>query len=285
MNHRTVQRLFSCLLPALVAGLSAFLPVQAQNDYAPHYRRQAYKGVVRLVGGGGLGYYGGEMRSHLLTTMSLRPNINIGISYRLTQHVSLRGELGAYRLAGSDVAGLNEHRNLSFRTDNPEFYLVGVYNLFPYTQLSAYNFYVLGGLGFTRVNPKGRMNNRYYSLPRMRTEGVAYPRYAAMIPIGFGVSRRIKYGFDLALEARFTYTTTDYLDDVSTVYPQADLNNLAAAFSDRSVEAGFPPNPSGSKRGNSSSNDGYLFLQIRFEHTLGSSRRAIRRAQLRCANP
>lgn len=279
--------MFRFLLPGLIAATSLFSSVQAQNnDYMPHYRRQAYRGVLRLVGGAGLGYYGGEFRANLMKNIALRPNINLGVSYRLTQHISLRGELGAYRLSGSDVGGINEHRNLSFRTDNPEGYVAVVYNLFPYTQLSAYNVYVLGGVGLTHINPKAKLKNRYYSLPRLRTEGVAYARNAVMIPVGMGISRRIKYGFDVALEMRFTYTMTDYLDDVSTVYPQeGSIDSFAQVFSDRSAEAGFPANPAGAKRGDSSSNDGYLFAQLRFERTIGSSRKAIRKAQLKCFKP
>jgi hypothetical protein len=241
------------------------------------------RGNLRLLGGLGVSYYDGDLRSDRLRQLRLRPNLSVGLSYRLNDYLSLRGEAGAYRLYGSDAGGKNWQRNLSFRTDNPEGYVALSGNLLPYSNFPTYNVYAFGGLGLTHLNPKARFQGRYYSLPRLRTEGVAYARTVAIVPIGLGVLRHLNDRWDVALEIRYTYVASDYLDDVSTVYPDpAGIDPFAANFSDRSPELGLPPNAPGVKRGNPGNKDSYYFIQLRLEHPLGSSRRAAQRRMLRC---
>ncbi len=241
------------------------------------------RGNLRLLGGVGLSYYDGDLRSDRFRQFRFRPNLSVGLSYRLGEHLSLRGEVGAYRLAGSDVGGKNAQRNLSFRTDNPEGFLALSANLLPYTEYPTYNLYAFGGLGLTHLNPKAQLQGRYYSLPRLRTEGVAYARTVAIVPVGVGVLRHLNAEWEVALEIRYTYVRSDYLDDVSTVYPDpAGIDPFAANFSDRAPELGLPPNAPGVKRGNPGNTDSYYFVQVRIEHPLGSSQRAARKRMLRC---
>lgn len=241
------------------------------------------RGNLRLLGGAGLSYYDGDLRSSRFSQFRFRPTLSVGLSYRLTDYLSVRGEVGAYRLAGSDVGGKNPQRNLSFRTDNPEGFLALSANLLPYSDFPTYNAYAFGGLGLTRLNPKAEMNGRYYSLPRLQTEGVAYARTVPILPLGVGVSRNLSEQLSLGLEIRYTYVFSDYLDDVSTVYPQPTaLDSFAAIFSDRAPELGLPPNAPGVQRGNPGNRDSYYFVQARVEYALNDSRKAARRKMLRC---
>lgn len=262
-------------LPVLVGLLVFAASAQAQPV--------STRGNLRLLGGLGLSYYDGDLRSDRFSKFRFRPNLSVGLSYRLGESLSLRGEVGAYRLAGSDEGGKNPQRNLSFRTDNPEGYLALSANLIPYTNFSTYNVYAFGGLGLTRLNPKAEMNGRYYALPRLRTEGVAYARLVPIVPVGVGVSRALTEQLSVGLEIRYTYVVSDYLDDVSTVYPEINaIDSFAAIFSDRSPELGLLPNAPGVQRGNPGNRDSYYFIQARVEYALNSSRKAARRKMLRC---
>lgn len=260
----------------IFAGLLIFAaPVWAQPVSA--------RGNLRLLGGLGLSYYDGDLRSDRLSQFRFRPNLSAGLSYRFTDYLSVRGEAGAYRLVGSDKGGKNPQRNLSFRTDNPEGYLALSANLLPYTDFPTHNAYLFGGLGLTRLNPKAELNGRYYSLPPLRTEDVAYARLVPIVPVGFGVQRNLTEQLSVGLEIRYTYVISDYLDDVSTVYPESNaIDSFAQLFSDRAPELGLPPNAPGVQRGNPGNRDSYYFIQARVEYALNGSRKAARRKMLRC---
>ena len=53
-----------------------------------------------------------------------------------------------------------------------------------------------------------------YAFPRDET----YTRFAACVPVGFGIKKSFHSTAGLKLEAGFRFTNTDYLDDVSTKY-------------------------------------------------------------------
>lgn len=266
------QKSTSLLLAALLA-LPAAVQAQPINP----------RGNLRLLGGAGLSYYDGDLRSSRFSQFRFRPNLSVGLSYRLTDYLSLRGEVGAYRLAGSDVGGKNPQRNLSFRTDNPEGFVALSVNLLPFSDLPTYNAYAFGGLGLTRLNPKAELNGRYYSLPRLQTEGLAYARTVPILPVGVGVTRALTEQWSVGLEIRYTYVFSDYLDDVSTVYPPPNaIDSFAQLFSDRAPELGLPPNAPGVQRGNPGNRDSYYFVQARVEYALNGSRRAAQRKMLRC---
>jgi hypothetical protein len=76
----------------------------------------------------------------------------------------------------------------------------------------------------------------------------------------------------VAIEGRFTYTLTDYLDDVSSgVYPDPSSfeDDIARRLSDRSGEAGANPafavEPR-DVRGNPNAKDNYLHMLIKVQY-------------------
>ncbi|WP_460910343.1 hypothetical protein [Spirosoma areae] len=87
--------------------------------------------------------------------------------------------------------------------------------------------------------------------------------------------------FKLHLEGAYTHVFSDYVDDVSTVYPdRGRMNPLAAALSDRRAELGQPLNPAGAKRGNPGWRDGYFVVSARLLFTIiTTNQRSYRRSR------
>jgi hypothetical protein len=88
------------------------------------------------------------------------------------------------------------------------------------------------------------------------------------IPFGLGLKYSLLKKFCIGLEWGMRKTFTDYLDDVSTVYPdpiiiEAESGPVAAALSDRTYkDPGQVVNNTGLQRGNSHTKDWYSFAGI-----------------------
>ncbi|HEV2478872.1 MAG TPA: hypothetical protein VGS79_04385, partial [Puia sp.] len=84
--------------------------------------------------------------------------------------------------------------------------------------------------------------------------------------VKYSLNRMVNIGF----EVLYRFTTTDYIDDVSTTYaPNAQLQYLPNgqptlwyALQDRSYETGTPIGIQGRQRGYSNQNDSYITGQF-----------------------
>lgn len=232
-------------------------------------------------------------------------NINLGLEYFLTDRISLRSELTYFRLDGDDADSDTEgrvRRNLSFESNNGEFNIVGIFNLRSngrrFYQRPAINMYGFLGLGVAYFNPRGEVPQNYITgdgvngtpiplsdagemvaLQPLNTEGADYNRFTMVVPFGGGIRFKAGPFFNIALEAGYRITFTDYLDDVSTNFrDQAEFGDdyVAAAMADRRPEIGLPRLETGKIRGDESDNDGYMLYNIKVEfylptHILSSS--------------
>jgi hypothetical protein len=126
------------------------------------------------------------------------------------------------------------------------------------------------GFGLTSNWAKASYNGEYFLLRKLKTEGRDYSQWAPLAPVGMGVSIKANSRLSFLLESTVYFAYTDYLDDVSTVYPNIDdlPNDIARALSDRGVELGFPAKLPGMKRGNSGRDDSYLILSFKMEFLL-----------------
>ena len=119
--------------------------------------------------------------------------------------------------------------------------------------LAHWGFYIMGGVGGFYFNPKGLNNkvydptsylndgfsnvadNQWYKLRELRTEGQGlegnptkwkdgktYSPIQICFPVGFGLEKAFNGDMGLKIEASYRFTTTDYLDDVSSVYYNRD---------------------------------------------------------------
>jgi len=141
------------------------------------------------------------------------------------------------------------------------------------------SFYLYGGVGFFYFEPKGRLNGEVIKLRPLGTEGQnyrddikPYKNTGVNIPFGLGYRFRVGDGY-LGIEVNTRRNFTDYLDDVSTVFP--DRNKLYTSSGAKALEwvnnttstiPGF--DAPGAIRGDPKDKDGYFFILIKFDYPL-----------------
>jgi hypothetical protein len=228
------------------------------------------------IGTGNAAYFG-ELNepNRIQKSMSI---ISTGLEARLWSKVSGRVEMAYYGINGSDQlapdSSFNQQRNLSFESRNFEGSIQGLFYLKDYQGDYFRRFktepYLAVGVGFTTFNPVLPTDSITYTLRDIQTEGVSYGKTVLTIPLGAGLKFRINEFVNFNLEAAFRFTFTDYLDDVSTIYPDFG-ENLESLISNRKFERpGINPEAfdalvPGAPRGDSSNNDHYLLLNVKLE--------------------
>jgi hypothetical protein len=240
----------------------------------------------------GASNYKGELSRHSMNTDFLHPAAGFFYRHNWDRRWSWKIELNYGRISGDDAEAntpFELDRNLSFYSDILEISPMIEFNFIPFeTGRSDYPFtpYLFTGIALFHFNPKAKFQGDVYKLQPLGTEGQGvngikpYKRVQISLPIGGGLKISLgQIGIGIELGARRTYT--DYLDDVSTIYPDMNallLNNgpVAVALSDRSFSRldtssiGIPVYQK--QRGNSTDKDWYLFGGItifwRLESTL-----------------
>lgn len=206
--------------------------------------------------------------------------------YNFNTRTSLRVDLAAGRLIGKDNLSENnfqQARNLSFRTDYLDGSIDFEFNFLPLVHGSRDRYfspYVFGGLAFMYYNPKAKLDDTWYALRPLGTEGQfkgnEYSRITAGMTYGMGVKVDLNYEWSFNAELSVRQVGTDYLDDVSTVYPDmfelaALRGDIAVRLSDRSLETGRqePIGQTGRQRGVSSVNDAYYSFRVGLVYYIG----------------
>jgi hypothetical protein len=154
-------------------------------------------------------------------------------------------------------------RNAHFRNTIIEFSLGAEFNLIPNSGGAKSRFplnpYIFLGIAVFKHNPQALAPDvdlqgnplaeagQWVDLQPLGTEGQniegsenkPYELIQFAIPIGLGVKLRLPGNFDANIEIGFRQTLTDYLDDVSTTYPDLGAldSELARAISDRGTES------------------------------------------------
>jgi len=239
----------------------------------------------------GVSRYKGELSPHLIDTKFLHPAAGIFYRHNWTRHWSWKAELNYGKISGDDKQQQNEFekiRNLNFYSTIWDATFVFEFNFFPYENgHPEYPFspYIFSGLTVFHFNPKADWNGQSFDLQPLGTEGQGldgrpdfYHRVVIALPIGGGIKFNIG-AIGLALQVSARRTFTDYLDDVSTTYP--NMAHLVAArgpaamhFSDPSIYGDtitkFYPTLTNKQRGNSSDQDWYVFFTLNISIRLNS---------------
>ncbi len=238
-------------------------------DAQSFYRRNRKTGY-NLYFGLGTASYQGDLKAPDLD-LDFKGAATFGAEIPFQGRFRLRGELGWYRIQSDDKRLESDNspinRNLSFRSDNLYLSALGVIEITPNAPRprTDWTTYAMAGLGVTYFNPKAELNGTFHKLQPLMTEGVDYSRAALLIPVGAGINYRINYDWSVSLEGIYNFTTTDYLDDVSTEYVDnaSFTDPIAAQLADRRPEIGLPVHDAGVQRGDPDDNDGYLMIMVK----------------------
>lgn len=236
----------------------------------------------------GLGttYYRGDMKQTLET---LRPGIAFHYTSYLSSHFA--GRLAAFYSgygAADSLLG-NEARNLHFRSSLWEVSGRFMYDIMGSKHRNKHKNtfsspYIWAGVALFGFDPQAKLRGtgEWYSLKPLGTEGqyilkTGYPAPYRLvqfaIPAGIGMYFKMNEYWGIDFEAGYRYTFTDYMDDVSGVYPvKTDLaafsGDNAVIFSDPSAEL----HAAGTSRGNTKGNDSYIFTSLSLSFYLQGQR-------------
>jgi len=201
------------------------------------------------------------------------PQGSLALRYNINQRLAAMAKLSAFRLSGDDALSTNafeKNRNLSFFSGGYEGSAQFEFNFFPYKHGDKERYftpYLFVGASAYRFDPKTRYNDGVVRLQPLGTEGQAAGKEynliqpALLYGMGFKYDLSPSWSLNIELSARSLYT--DYLDDVSTVYPTSDQlagrDPLSAILSNRSLQSNIEP---GRQRGDRRETDGFGMLTI-----------------------
>lgn len=286
-------RILTVLLGMLLANYG-----EAQQRY--DYVQQGEFGFTA-----GAAHYFGDLNTRAGLN---RPKPALGLFFRkqFGNYVGLRVGAHYAQLGYSDIYSKNEYqktRNLSFNSNIWEVALQGDFNFFQFVPGDPdhlFTPYVTIGAGIFTYDPYAYLDGKKEFLRPLGTEGQVagyqgrkqYNTMAFCFPLGAGLKYNINNKMNLSFEISQRFTTTDYLDDVSTTYVgytnPAGVNNAAIIFpdlpngqrstgyklQDRSYE--LDPNNllgvEGRQRGFSKQKDQYIIAEIGISFNISSYR-------------
>lgn len=246
---------------------------------------QAYGEVGAHIG---LSNYSGDLSPSSIGPVVAQSHFSGGLlaRYNINKRFSARLGFNYARVSGKDALNNSSlvSRNLSFSSNIYEGSLLIDINILPYSAiLNEYHFtpYVTGGFGVFKFNPTTEFEGVKVRLQPLGTEGQGTsfapnnPKYNLIetnIPFGGGVKVKLAEGITAHAEMIFRWTFTDYLDDVSTLYPGEEVllsegaGELAVALSNRTGE----PVESGQIRGGATVNDYYATAVVGISYAFSS---------------
>ena len=234
----------------------------------------------------------------------------IYVNYYAAEWLGFRVALNHGVLVGDDAQAPDKDgaetfriaRNLSFKSSILEAYLAA--EIYPTVFFERYEGlqgkfrpYGLVGVGAYKFNPKTKLNGQWVELKPLRTEGQGlvdgrseYKLTQLEIPMGLGFKYYIKENLYVGLEVLHRKLFTDYIDDVSTTYPDPIVfNSLPAAdrakarqlfYRGDELPAARAMPGINEQRGDPTDNDAFFSTILRFGWRLNTYDNA--RRQMRC---
>jgi len=237
--------------------------------------------------GGGVMYYNGDLSadSYVPPVEIIKPFVGVDLSVLLVDRVDLSIRYMHGSVKGDDALTDekdNLARNLSFNSKIDELSALLRFRLFSVKKQRAINPYGMFGLGYFWFNPKADYKGKSYELQPLGTEGQfitggghppPYKLQSASLTGGFGIFFRINAQFAIRAEASPQLTFTDYLDDVSTKYPDSTQlagtpNGSIAVLLSSKRPRGFPVE--GRSRGNPERDDVIVTVGLSVVYTPAS---------------
>ena len=208
--------------------------------------------------------------------------------YNFNSRLCTKFSLNYGRLSADDADSENsfeQARNLSFRSHVIDAAIQFEFNFLPYIHGSRdqfYSPYFFIGYSVSYFNPQANLNGQWFNLSELGTEGQffgeEYNQTTGGWVFGGGIKLSLNYEWSINLEMSARKLFTDYIDDVSTAYPdKRELASLrgpnAVLLSDRSLpqtDTGIQLGEEGRQRGNPNDNDSYVFLGVSLNYYFGS---------------
>ena len=242
----------------------------------------------------GLAHYFGDLNTRAATNVP-KPAIGLFFRKQFGNYVGMRIAGRYAQLGYSDTYSKNEYqkfRNLDFTSNIFELAVQGDFNFFKYDPNDVnYGFtpYITLGIGLFTYDPFTNFDGEKIFLRPLGTEGQTggyegrkeYGTMAMCIPFGVGIKYCVNKKVNISFEVTQRFTTTDYLDDVSTTYAPKDPyfpdgpNGPSTAYllQDRSYEID-PNNMLSSvpnrQRGWSKQKDQYIIAELGISFNIGS---------------
>lgn len=270
---------------SIIAFIAAIISLGSYAQDMNAYVQQGEFGVAA-----GVGNYFGDLNTRASLS---RPKFSAGIFFvkQFGSYIGLKVAGNYARLGFSDIYSVNpvqKARNLSFNSNIWEFSVSGNFNFFKFFPgVSGYSYtpYVSLGVGVFSYDPYAFYYGEKQFLRPLGTEGqgsTAYPdrkpygSMAVCFPFAVGMKYNMNESINVFAEIGYRFTTTDFLDDISSTYApdafpngQPEINYL---LSDRSYELGDRIGIKGRQRGNSQQKDAYVLAQIGVSFNISSYR-------------
>lgn len=232
---------------------------------------------------GGAFYFGdltGESSKNIHTA---KGTLGLHGRYHFNPKFSVQLALNSAQVVGTDAHNVNTStsRNLKFSTYINEISVMPEFNFvnIKIGEEAKFTTYAGTGLSFFHFTPTtSYKSSGYVRLQEIGTEGQGLPGYeepysqfSLAIPMTLGVKLALNDFVSLdwtILNNRYTFT--DYLDDVSTVYP--DFDALRASKGQRAVDlsARAPNKKAGQVRGNADTNDWFGTMTLGVSFNIGA---------------
>ncbi len=258
-----------------ILGLISLLFVLNANAQNYEYVQKGEFGITA-----GVAHYFGDLNTRAAIN---RPKPALGIFFRkqFGNYVGVRISAHYAELGYSDIYSKNVYeksRNLSFNTNIWELAIQGDFNFFkfiPGNPEYLFTPYVTLGAGVFTYDPYAFIDGKKEFLRPLGTEGQVigfngrkpYNTIAISIPFGVGFKYNLSDKINFSFELAHRFTTSDYIDDVSTTYIGATNFtplSMASLLQDRSYELD-PSNiigVAGRQRGTSKQKDQFIIAEI-----------------------
>ena len=257
---------------ALAQDVDVFKQARKNNRLFKFNKELRYTTIG--IGINAINYFGdlAPRPGNLSTDISFtRAGFGLMVNHRVGSRVFLRGSFNWATMKGDDFesADLDDPesrdryaRNLQFRNTILELSGTAIFDLIRnhgfYVKRALFTPYVFAGVAVFHHNPEARVPDvdftgaplsnagDWVDLHPLGTEGQnndasgvePYHKVQLSIPAGVGVRLKLNKNFDLAFEMGYRILFFDYIDDVSTEYPDYGLldSNLARTLSGRAGE-------------------------------------------------
>ncbi|WP_162055219.1 outer membrane beta-barrel protein [Pontibacter pamirensis] len=202
---------------------------------------------ISFIAGTGMSVLNSDNRGHNFGDDGLRPfrnngfgpNASLGVMYMFTPII---GVLGSFDYNGFKASeGETDNKDVSFKSHTLQasgslvVNLIDGYSGFGSNKRRSILIpYVKVGLGVARYKASSYFEDENGTLPALKD----YPSVAAVVPIGAGLNIQCSKEFSVAPEINFTFTSTDYLDNMVN---EAGYSGENDHFLTASVKALYTP--------------------------------------------